>query len=127
MPHEDYYSTADPYANDYSVEEANTADPNATDESVEEVENPTSLYLVQGFLYIWMACLGLIIWGFYPGLINSNTWWKQQCPATAWSVASVKDASTAGIANCVVPTAECPTIVLATNNAKAIVNGWTLA
>ena len=117
-------ATVDPYATtttdttDYSAEEVAAPE--------EEVKNPTILYFGWGVLNIWMVVLGFLIWGYYPGLMTSSTWWKQQCPSTAWTAAAITAAIAASTANCTTPTATCPTILLATNNAAVSIAGWTL-
>ncbi len=107
MSEEDY--AADPYATeepteatDYSEEVAEEEDPS----------NPTILYFAYGIIHVWLAVLGFLIYGYYPGLMSSNSWWKVQCPSTAWTTVSVTAATAAGTAKCATPTAACPTIVL---------------
>jgi hypothetical protein len=83
---------------DYSEEMAEEEDPS----------NPTILYFAYGIIHVWMAVLGFIIFGYYPGLMSSNTWWKVQCPSTSWNSVSVTAAKAALTADCDVPTATCP-------------------
>ena len=84
MTETDY--AADPYATDDTVTTDYAAEEVAAPE--EEAKNPTMLYFVWGILHIWMAVLGMLIYNWYPGLINSNAWWKLQCPTTAWTAAT---------------------------------------
>jgi hypothetical protein len=116
--------STDPYANtDAPVEDSATPE--------EEVKNPTMLYYTWGVLHVWMYVLGFLIWGYYPGLMSSSTWWKVQCPATNWTSTSYNAAINAKtICSFTTATPTCPTIVLDTNNAAAApayIMGWTLA
>jgi len=81
--------SADPYATDDTTTDATTTDYAAEEVAApeEEAKNPTILYFGWGILHIWMAVLGFMIYGYYPGMINSNTWWKNQCPTTLWTSA----------------------------------------
>ena len=85
MSEADY--AADPYATDDTATADYAAEEVAAPE--EEAKNPTILYFAFGLLHIWTAVLGLLIYGWYPGLINSNSWWKIQCPTTTWTAALV--------------------------------------
>ena len=101
------------YSADYAAEEpTETTDYSEEMAEEEEPSNPTILYFAYGIIHVWMAVLGFIIFGYYPGLMSSNTWWKVQCPSTAWSTTSVTAARVALTADCDVPTATCPTIYL---------------
>jgi len=82
---EDPYATADPYAADATEEELAPE---------EEAKNPTIFYFAYGVLHIWMAVLGFLIYGYYPGLLTSNTWWALQCPSTAWTATTIAAATT---------------------------------
>lgn len=120
MSEEDY--SADPYATentDYSEEVAEEEDPT----------NPTILYYGYGLIHVWLSVLGFIIFGYYPGLMSSNSWWKVQCPETAWTTVTVAKAITDKTADCSPATASCPTIVLQTNAAAgtSYVKGWALS
>ena len=109
MSEEDY--SADPYATEEPTEETTDYSEEAAVE--EEVPmNPTILYFAYGIIHVWMAVLGFLIYGYYPGLMSSNTWWKVQCPSTAWTATSITAAVSAATADCTAPTATCPTIVL---------------
>ena len=109
MSEEDY--SADPYATEEPTEETTDYSEEAAVE--EEVHmNPTILYFAYGIIHVWMAVLGFLIYGYYPGLMSSNTWWKVQCPSTAWTATSITAAVSAATADCTAPTATCPTIVL---------------
>lgn len=108
MSEEDY--SADPYATDYAAETTDYSEEAAVEE--EEPTNPTILYFAYGIIHVWMAVLGFLIFGYYPGLMSSNTWWKVQCPSTAWTAASIALAVTALTADCATPTATCPAIYL---------------
>ena len=124
MSEEDY--SADPYATEEPTEETTDYSEEAAVEE-EEPKNPTILYFAYGIIHVWMAVLGFLIYGYYPGLMSSNTWWKVQCPSTAWTAATITTAAAASTADCSVPTATCPTILLATNNATVNTRGWTLS
>ena len=109
MSEEDY--SADPYATEEPTEETTDYSEEAAVEE-EEPTNPTILYFAYGIIHVWMAVLGFLIYGYYPGLMSSNTWWKVQCPSSAWTTASIAAAVLASTANCTIPTAACPTIYL---------------
>jgi hypothetical protein len=126
MSEEDY--SADPYA----TEEEPTEETTDYSEEVAEEEdpkNPAILYFAYGVIHVWLAVLGFLIYGYYPGLLSDNSWWKIQCPSTSWNTVSVAAAVVAGTADCTIPTAACPTIYLATNNAAgtAFIEGWNLS
>jgi hypothetical protein len=73
MSEEDY--SADPYATEDATEE----EPTDYSEEVAEEEdpsNPTILYFAYGVIHVWLAVLGFLIYGYYPGLMSSNSWWK---------------------------------------------------
>ena len=106
MSEEDY--SADPYATEYAEETTTDYSEEAAVEEEEEPTNPTILYFAYGIIHVWMAVLGFIIFGYYPGLMSSNTWWKVQCPSTSWNSVSVTAAKAALTADCDVPTATCP-------------------
>jgi hypothetical protein len=110
MSEEDY--SADPYATEEPTEETTDYSEEAAVEEEEPTTNPTILYFAYGIIHVWMAVLGFLIYGYYPGLMSSNTWWKVQCPSTAWTATSIAPAVLAVTADCTVPTATCPTIVL---------------
>ena len=126
MSEEDY--SADPYATEYAEETTTDYSEEAAVEEEEEPTNPTILYFAYGIIHVWLAVLGFLIYGYYPGLMSSNSWWKVQCPSSAWNVASLALATTAGTAGCIstAATAACPTVVLSTNAATPI-PGWTLS
>lgn len=115
MSEEDY--SADPYATEEPTEETTDYSEEAAVEEEEDPTNPTILYFAYGIIHVWLAVLGFLIYGYYPGLMSSNTWWKVQCPSSAWTTASIASAVTGATANCTAPTAACPTIYLQTNNA----------
>ena len=75
------YATDDTATTNYAAEEVATPE--------EEAKNPTILYFAFGLLHIWTAVLGLLIYNWYPGLISNNSWWKLQCPTTAWNLVSI--------------------------------------
>ena len=105
MSEADY--AADPYATDDTATTDYAAEEVAAPE--EEAKNPTILYFAFGLLHIWTAVLGLLIYGWYPGLINSNSWWKIQCPTTAWTAASAAtDAGKTAVATSTGATAAIP-------------------
>jgi len=116
--------SADPYYEEYdasaykrSVDGSSSKEETATaDEEV--VKNPAFTNFFYGIVHAWMGVLGYLIWTYYPGLMSSNTWWKVQCPETAWDTTSITAAGIAATANCVSATATCPTIALKTNNAS---------
>ena len=110
MSEEDY--SADPYATEEPTEETTDYSEEAAVEEEEPTTNPTILYFAYGIIHVWMAVLGFLIYGYYPGLMSSNTWWKVQCPSTAWTATSITAAVSAATADCTAPTATCPTIVL---------------
>lgn len=90
MSEEDY--SADPYA---ATEEPTEETTDYSEEAAveeEEPTNPTILYFAYGIIHVWMAVLGFLIYGYYPGLMSSNTWWKVQCPSTAWTAAAITTA-----------------------------------
>jgi len=122
MSEEDY--SADPYATEEPTEETTDYSEEAVEE--EDPTNPTILYFAYGIIHVWMAVLGFLIYGYYPGLMSSNSWWKVQCPSTAWTTVTLAASTTAG---CAVPTAACPAMLLYTNSAAgtALVPGWTLS
>ena len=126
MSEEDY--SADPYATEEPTEETTT---DYSEEVAEEEEpmRPSILYFGYGLIHVWLSVLGFIIFGYYPGLMSSNSWWKVQCPSTAWTTVTVADAVKATTADCTTPTASCPTIVLQTNAASgtSYIEGWTLS
>jgi len=126
MSEEDY--SADPYATEEPTEETTDYSEEAAVEE-EEPKNPTILYFAYGIIHVWLAVLGFLIYGYYPGLMSSNTWWKAQCPSTAWTISSLTTATSGGTAGCVstAASAACPTVVLMTNNATAYTPGWTLS
>jgi|DEB19_MinimDraft_2_1074335.scaffolds.fasta_scaffold14147_2 hypothetical protein len=125
MSEEDY--SADPYATEEPTEETTDYSEEVAEE--EDPTNPTILYFSYGLIHAWLAVLGFLIYGYYPGLMSSNSWWKVQCPSTSWTTVSVTAATAAGTADCLVPTAACPTIYLQSNNAAgtALVEGWNLS
>jgi len=90
----DEYATEDPYA----TTDAATTDYAAEEEAApeEEAKNPTILYFGWGILHIWMAVLGFMIYGYYPGLINSNAWWMKQCPTTLWTTTTATSVAATG-------------------------------
>ena len=97
MSEEDY--SADPYA----TEEPTTEETTDYSEEVAEEEKPmrpTILYFGYGLIHVWLSVLGFIIFGYYPGLMSSNSWWKIQCPETAWNTVSVAKAVTDKVADC---------------------------
>jgi len=116
MSEEDY--SADPYATEEPTEETTDYSEEAAVEEEEDPTNPTILYFAYGIIHVWMAVLGFLIYGYYPGLMSSNSWWKVQCPSTAWTTASLAVAVAAGTAGCAAvsgtgaATAACPTVVL---------------
>jgi hypothetical protein len=116
MSEEDY--SADPYATEEPTEETTDYSEEAAVEEEEDPTNPTILYFAYGIIHVWMAVLGFLIYGYYPGLMSSNTWWKAQCPSTAWTSTSIPLAVTAGTAGCTAASgtgaasAACPTVVL---------------
>ena len=109
MSEEDY--SADPYATEEPTEETTDYSEEVAEEE-EEPKNPAILYFAYGLIHVWLAVLGYLIYGYYPGLLSSNTWWKVQCPSTAWTATSITAAVSAATADCTAPTATCPTIVL---------------
>jgi hypothetical protein len=129
MSEEDY--SADPYATEEPTEETTDYSEEVAEEE-EEPKNPTILYFAYGIIHVWMAVLGFLIYGYYPGLMSSNSWWKAQCPSTAWTTVTLAASTTAGctaVSGTGAASAACPTIVLYTNNAAgtALVPGWTLS
>jgi hypothetical protein len=112
MSEEDY--SADPYATEEPTEETTDYSEEAAVEEEEDPTNPTILYFAYGIIHVWMAVLGFLIYGYYPGLMSSNSWWKVQCPSTAWTAATLTAATTAKTAGCTGAdaTAACPTVVL---------------
>jgi hypothetical protein len=123
MSEEDY--SADPYATEYAEETTTDYSEEAAVEEEEEPTNPTILYFAYGIIHVWLAVLGFLIYGYYPGLMSSNSWWKVQCPSTAWTAASLALSTTAGCNT--TPTAACPAMLLYTNNASPNIPGWTLS
>lgn len=73
MSEEDY--SADRYATEDATEEEPT---DYSEEVAEEEEpsNPTILYFAYGVIHVWLAVLGFLIYGYYPGLMSDNSWWK---------------------------------------------------
>jgi hypothetical protein len=124
MSEEDY--SADPYATEEPTEETTDYSEEVAEEE-EEPKNPTILYFAYGIIHVWMAVLGFLIYGYYPGLMSSNSWWKVQCPSTAWTTVTLNASTTAGCNT--TPTAACPAMLLYTNSATgtALVPGWTLS
>ena len=110
MSEEDY--SADPYATEYAEETTTDYSEEAAVEEEEEPTSPTILYFAYGLIHVWMAVLGFLIYGYYPGLMSSNSWWKVQCPSTAWTTTTLGSAATGLTAGCAVPTATCPAVVL---------------
>ena len=46
------------------------------------------LNFILGYLHMWMVVLGYLTYTWYPGLIQTDTWWKAVCPTTAWTTAN---------------------------------------
>lgn len=99
---------ADPY---------NTEVPEEELAAEEEVKNPYVLYFAWGLIHIWFSAFGYLLYTYYPGMMSSNTWWKMQCPETAWNATTIVAAVTAKtVGNSPnTPTALVPSILLQTN------------
>lgn len=111
--------SADPFYEEYdfdayrrSIKGSGSKEETATAEEEEVVMNPAFTNFFYGIVHAWIGVLGYLIWTYYPGLMSSNTWWKVQCPETAWTNTSITAAGTAATANCVSAKVNCPTIVL---------------
>lgn len=81
--YDDTYGYDDTTYGDYDTE---TTSEETMEPAVVNLNAP--LYYGWGVYHIWMVVLGVLIMGWYPGLITSNSWWKLQCPSTAWTVVS---------------------------------------
>jgi hypothetical protein len=42
-------------------------------------------YVTWGALNAWWIVLGALTYNWYPQMIATNTWWKTQCPITAYT------------------------------------------